>query len=174
MRPVSRFLAAAVLAVAAALPATVPAGTATANLGVSATVGSGCVVLTTPVAFGTYNAGSATPTDSAGSIVVTCTTGTTYSVALDAGASASTASNVTTRRMTAGTARFLPYQLYLDNAYATVWGDGANGSSVSPASGSHTATGLPQSLNVYGRIAVGQFVTAGIYADTVVATVTYN
>lgn len=174
MRTFSRTFAAGALASALAIPAAVSAGTIGANLGVSATVGSSCLITTSPVAFGAYNPGSATTADTSGSLTVTCASGTTYSVGLDAGGSASTAGNVGTRRMTAGASKFLPYQLYLDSGYMTIWGDGANGSSVNPVSGTFTGTGAAQVLTVYGRVGTGHFVPAGSYIDTVVATVTYN
>lgn len=161
-----------VLATTAGAPAW--AGSATANLGVSATVGNSCLVSTTPVSFGTYNPASGTTTDTAGSVVVTCVTGTTYAVSLDAGTNASTAGNVSTRRMSAGASKYLAYQLYLDSSYSTVWGDGNNGSTGNPSSGTFTGTGLAISHTVYGRIPSGNFVASGVYADTVVATVTYN
>ena len=150
------------------------AATATGNLGVSATVGSSCAVTTSAVAFGVYNPAAGTSTDASGGVSVTCSTGTTYTVSLDAGGSPSTAGNVSTRRLTAGASKFLAYQLYLDSGYATVWGDGSNGSSVNPASSSFTADGTAQARTVYGRITPGHYVPAGTYTDTVVATVTYN
>jgi spore coat protein U-like protein len=172
MHSTTQVLGALAFACAACCPA--QAGTAAANLGVSATVGSSCIITATPVAFGLYNPAAGSPADSSGGIAVTCTTGTTYSVSLDAGASPSAAGSIAGRRMTAGAAKFLAYQLYLDGTYATVWGDGTGGSSVNPASGSSTGTGAAQTHTVFGRIGAGSFVPAGTYVDTVVATVTYN
>jgi spore coat protein U-like protein len=147
---------------------------ATANLSVSATVVAVCVVATVPVAFAVYNPSSGSPTDATGAVTVTCTPGTTYSMALDAGANPSAAGDVTTRRLKANTSDYLPYQLYIDvGRTTTVWGDGANGSSVNPTSGSYTATGSLQSYDVYGRITTGNYVATGAYLDTVVVTVTH-
>lgn len=153
---------------------TANAGTATANLLVTATVLGVCTAATTPVAFGVYDPSSASPTDATGTVTVTCTPGATYSIALDAGANPGTAGNVNTRRMLANASDYLPYQLYLDASRTTVWGDGANGSSLNPPAGTYTATGLPQVYNVYGRVTAGQYVPAGSYVDTVIVTVTYN
>lgn len=149
------------------------AATTTANLSVTATVNATCSVVTTTVAFGVYNPASATPTDASGAVTVTCTSGTTYTIALDAGANPSTPGNATTRRMKANTADFLPYTLYLDSGHATIWGDGTNGTSVNPTTGSFTGDGSAQGQTVYGRVAINQYVAAGSYVDTVVATVTY-
>jgi spore coat protein U-like protein len=150
------------------------AGTATANLAVTATVSSTCTVTTTTVAFGTYNAGAVSPTDASGAVTATCTSGTTYTVALDAGANAGSAGDVTTRRMTDGSSHFLPYQIYLDSSHTTIWGGGLNGSSINPTSSTFSGNGTAQGYTAYGRLTAGNYVTAGSYTDTVVATVTYN
>lgn len=163
-----------VLAGLAGLTAGADAGTTSANLGVSATVSSTCSVTTSPVAFGDYNPTAGTADTATGTVAVTCTLGSSYSIALDAGANESTAGNANTRRMKANTSDYLSYGLYLDSGHTTVWGDGANGTSISPASGSHTGDGSAQSYDVYGSIPAGQYVAPGTYTDTVVATVTYN
>jgi len=150
------------------------AATATANLSVTATVSGACSVTTSPVAFGAYNPLSGSLLDATGAVTVTCTSGTTYSIALDAGANASTTSDANTRRMLANTSDFLPYALYLDSGHTTIWGDGLNGTSVNPTSSTFTGDGTAQGRTVYGRIAAGQNVAPGTYSDTVVATITYN
>lgn len=152
---------------------TAMAATTTGNLNVTATVNATCSVATSPVAFGVYDPTSATPTDASGAVTVTCTAGTTYSIALDAGGNESVAGDPTTRRMLANTTDYLPYALYLDSGHATIWGD-AGGGSVNPTSGTFTGDGTAQGNTVYGRIAPGQYVAPGAYSDTVVATVTYN
>ncbi len=61
----------------------------------------------------------------------------------------------------------LPYNLYTDASYNLVWGDKSAGTAVvggSAATASHT---------VYGRIPRKQNVGAGVYADTVVVTVSF-
>lgn len=150
------------------------AATTTTNLSVTATVSATCAVTTSPVAFGVYDPNAGSPTDATGTVSVTCVQGTTYTIALDAGANASTPGDAGTRRMLANASDHLPYTLYLDAARTTVWGDGANGTSLNPAAGSFTGDGSAQAYTVYGRIAAGQYVAAGAYADAVVATVTYN
>lgn len=150
------------------------AATTTANLSVTATVSHTCIVTTTPVAFGTYDPSALQAKDATGSVSVTCTLGTTYSIALDAGANAATPGNATTRRMLANASNYLLYTLYLDIAQSTIWGDGNHGTSVNPIAASHTGDGTAQHYTVYGRIPTAQYVAAGAYADTVIATVTYN
>lgn len=61
----------------------------------------------------------------------------------------------------------LGYNLYLDSARTTVWGDGTSGTSfvtVSPAVSN-------RSFTVYGRTPLGQSVSVGLYTDTVTVTV---
>jgi len=150
------------------------AATATANLGVTATVSATCTLTTTPVAFGTYNPASGSITTTSGAVSVTCTTGTTYSIALDPGANASSSGDPKTRRMKAGTANYLPYTLYLESAHTNIWGDGTQSTVVNPITGTFTGNGTQTDYSVYGVITAGQYVPVGSYADTVVATVTYN
>jgi spore coat protein U-like protein len=169
MRDTIRLL---VLAASTLAGGTVAAGTATSNLSVTATVNSTCQTSTTTVAFGVYNPASGSASDSTGAVKVQCTVGTTYTIALDAGGNPGTPGDVTTRRMAANVSDRLPYQLFLDSARTTVWGDGGSGS-LNPVSGSHSGDGSEQSYTVYGRIAAGQFVAPGSYIDTVVATVSY-
>lgn len=146
------------------------AGSTSASLGVSATVSSVCTATTTPIAFGTYNPASGSALDASGAVMVTCTVGTTYSVALNAGANPSVAGDVTTRRMADASSNYLPYQIYLDSSHNTVWGNGTSGS----ASSGHTGDGSAQGYTAYGRIPASQYVVPGSYTDTVVATITYS
>ncbi|MBC7700637.1 spore coat U domain-containing protein, partial [Aquabacterium sp.] len=127
------------------------------------------------VGFGAYNPASGTANDATGAALVTCTNGSTYTVSLDAEVNAGGASVFSNRRMRIGaTTDYLGYQLYLDSGRTTIWGDGANSSSVSPTTGTFTGNGSQQSYTVYGRITTGNYVTAGSYTDTVTVTVTYS
>lgn len=148
-----------------ALAAPVLAGTDTDNLSVTATVAASCSVETTQdVAFGTID--SATVNTAEGTVTVTCTNGTGYSIALDDGDYYSSG-----RRMQGDTVTtsYLPYELYQDSGYITLWGDGTHGS----VKGSLTGTGSGEAHTVYGRITAGQYPAPDTYADTVVVTVTF-
>lgn len=144
------------------------AATATGNLSVTATVSGTCTLTTAPVAFGAYDPASGTDDTATGTVTVTCTNGTTYTVSLDAGANESTPGDFTTRRMIAGAGEFLPYQLYQESGHTTVWGD-TGGNILTGQTGNGTA----QALSVYGVITAGQYVPPGSYTDTVLVTVTY-
>ncbi|HEX4739654.1 MAG TPA: spore coat U domain-containing protein [Allosphingosinicella sp.] len=159
--------AALAASVAAAFTAPADAATTSANLGVSATNSSTCTLSTSPVAFGTMNAVSGSSVDAAGSITVTCTNGTSWSAAADAGSGSG--ATLATRKLVSG-GNLLNYALYTDSARTNVWGDGSSGNSTLSGTGSGSA----QNVTVYGRIAAGQTgAPAGSYSDTVSVTVTY-
>ena len=149
-----------------AMPAAGIAATATTTFQVTATVISVCTVSATDLAFGNYDASAGTPNDNTSTVSVTCSNGSPYTVALDAGTG--TGATVAVRRMSNG-GNTLDYSMYTTAGRTTVWGDGTGGTSMQ----ANTGSGASQSYTVYGRIPTTQFVTAGSYADTVTATVTY-
>ena len=124
----------------------------------------------TDVDFGTV-ARSVNPADAAGALLVDCTVGTPYSIALDAGqnSTAAVASANNRRMVLAG--QFVPYGLYRDAGRTQFWGDvaGASGNVLVGA-----GTGTAQNVPVYGRVPTGSTnVPAGIYVDVVQATLTF-
>jgi len=160
------FAAGALLFAGAMFAERANATTATAQFNVTATVLGNCAVSATDMAFGNYSANSGATLPATSILSVTCTTGTTYAVALDGGTNAA---NVAARSMTDGSSHNLPYGLYTTNAYTSIWGDGTGGT----VTQSGTGNGSAQSLTVYGRVPASQFVTAGSYSDRITVTVTY-
>lgn len=144
------------------------ADTATGNLSVTASVSKTCTLTTTAVAFGTYDPAAGTDTTATGAVTVTCTSGTGYTVALDAGANPGTAGDTDTRRMKANTSDYLPYLLYQDAAHTTPWGN-SGGEILTGQIGDGSA----QTIDVHGVVLKNQYVAAGSYVDTVIVTVTY-
>lgn len=147
------------------------AGTATANLSVTATIDANCTISTSPVAFGSYDpivANAAAPLDSTGTVTTACTNGTAATITLGQGSNpvAGSTDAVPLRQMASGANR-LPYFLYSDNGRTTIWGN------TSGTGMADTGIGADSALTVYGRIPPGQNQPAGNYSDTVVATVTY-
>ena len=153
------------------------AGSATANLSVTATVSANCTIATAPVAFGTaYDTVAGTAVNATGSVSIACTKGAAPSVTLGLGANATGS----TRRMSDGGTNFLAYELYQQPSTTvpgtacsytapTVWGtSGANvfTPSVSPGKAS-------RSYNVCGQIPGAQDVAAAVYSDLVVATINF-
>ncbi len=156
-------LAVAVLASLALAP-DAQAATVSTTFSVTATVLASCNVSAGTLAFGSYS--PASPTDATSAIDVVCTNGTTYTVALDGG---STASNVAARAMNDTNSHTLGYGIYTNATRATVWGDGT-GSTITQ---SGTGNGATQALTAYGRVPASQFAAAGNYSDTITVTVTY-
>lgn len=108
-----------------------------------------------------------------GAINATCNNGTPYSIYLGDGNNRISGGF---RRMTNGSSQYIPYQLYKDSAYGTVW-DATGGTTTVGGSGgvSKTGSGTSQISNVYGKIPQGTAIssTPGNYSDSIVVTVTY-
>lgn len=120
-----------------------------------------CTASATGVAFGTYDPFSSAPLDSTGSISVTCSSSTSYTIALSAGQG-----SFATRTLTSGV-HPLAYNLYTDVLRTTVWGDGSGPTATVAGSGTSA------SFNVYGRVPALQNAYVGSYADTIVVTVNF-
>jgi spore coat protein U-like protein len=145
------------------------ATTATSNLAVSASVAANCTISTSPVAFGAYDplgANSTTPAGDlagAGSVTVTCTKGNGATVDLGSGLYA-----VGSVRNMSDATDVLAYELYTDALHTTVWGSGVGTNTIGGATSK-----APRVVPVYGLVKGNQYVGAGSYVDTVVATVNY-
>nr|WP_232230762.1 spore coat protein U domain-containing protein [Serratia sp. SCBI] len=155
------------------------AGTLQGTVGVTMTIGAGCVVTggnssgTTndfgSISFGTYSSlanvitASATGSGGTGTLGLNCTTGTNYTVALDNGLNASGSQ----RRMASSVPAYISYNLYQDSAHAVPWN-----STTGVLTGTGTGSAVP--LIVYGLVpAAGTTPAAGAYSDTVTMTVTW-
>lgn len=169
-----RFIAFAALALGSAN--TQAADSTTFN--VTLTVTKACTITAASavdVDFGTTLSTATADIDAQGSVTAQCTAQTPYNIALSAGTNASTANDVTTRRMknTDGavtTNNFVSYQLYQDSSRSSVWG-ATNGVNTL----SRTATGNNESFPVYGRVTnpAANNAAAGTYQDTITATIVY-
>jgi spore coat protein U-like protein len=146
-------------------PAHAFADEAGADLDVSASIEASCVISTSEIAFGAYDAvvaNASSPLNGAGTVHVTCTAGSPASVALDQGENASGS-----RRMTDGS-HFLAYSLWQDSGRSqTPWGESDDAMSIE-------GTGSNQNLTVFAKVAAGQNgAPEGDYSDVVIATVTF-
>lgn len=128
-----------------------------------------CTVTTiSPVVFGAYDRFAPSPTDSTGGITFECSDVDVADVVrIDLGPGA--ANGFAPRTLISG-AVTMAYNLYLDAARLSVWGDGTAGTStygpVHPAEG-------PTSLTIYGRLPAGQGQPAGAYGDTLTVTLQF-
>jgi spore coat protein U-like protein len=144
------------------------AADATGVVNITASVTTDCSVGASTLAFGTVASATiqAGNVDATGTVAITCTSGTNYTVKLDVGAG--TGASFASRKMTAG-ANLLNYSIYNTAGHTTVWGDGTTSTVTVAGSGSGSA----QSLTAYGRIFAGQTPNAASYTDTVNVTVSY-
>lgn len=137
--------------------------TMTVNFNVSATGSSACAISATPLNFGVY-AGSLL--NSTSTISVTCTSGTSYNVGLNAGTA--TGATITKRSMTGPAGVLIGYKLFSNSGYTLNWGNAVGTDTVAGR-----GTGISQPLTVYGQIPAGQTTSLGTYTDTITATITY-
>jgi len=125
-----------------------------------------CTVSATGVSFGNYNVFTATATTSNGTVTYHCGNADhNIQISISTGSSGTYVARTLKRSSEA-----LSYNLYLDSAFATVWGDGSG------VTGVYQKSNPPNSdvnLTVYGRIPAQQDVTVGSYSDTVVATINF-
>lgn len=98
------------------------------------------------------------------SLRVTCTRGTSYSVALDGGQSNA---QPAARQMTSAAGGKITYGLYRDIARNQPWG------STSATRAGGTGTGAQQMLQVHGYVPAQPTPPPGVYADRIVVTVSY-
>ncbi|BDU16234.1 Csu type fimbrial protein [Lysobacter auxotrophicus] len=142
------------------------AATRTANFNVTAQLVSDCSIVSAPnLDFGTVGVQNVAYYGTA-TLVVLCTPGTAYTVALDAGSVAGSTVNV---RNLSGPGGNMTYSLYRDSGYTQIWGTTAGTDTTGG-----TGTGSNQSYTVYGRIFAMQTTKApGTYTSTITATITY-
>ncbi len=126
-----------------------------------------CTVSATAVTFSAYNVFTATANTANGTVTYRCgREDHNILISISTGSS----SSFTPRTLKKGT-ESLNYNLYLDAAFATIWGDGSGGT------GDYTKSNPPNStdvnLTVFGRIPALQDVSVGSYSDTVVVTINF-
>lgn len=130
---------------------------------VSADVLATCDVTANDLEFGDYNPIDASHLDAQTTLSVTCTSGTGYHVAMSLGDGSG--ASMATRYMTYNSDQ-LSYTLYQNSQRTTLWGvpGGANRLA-------GTGDGMPDTIDVFGRIQMQQAVPAGHYTDTITVTV---
>ena len=130
---------------------------------------------TSTVDFGNINDIGITKRDytTQGAVNTTCNSGTPYSIYLGDGNNRISGGF---RRMANSNNEFIPYQLYKDSNYSSVWDATGGVASIGGAGGvSGTGSGNAQTTTVYGKIPQGTTIASrpGSYSDSVVVTVTY-
>ncbi len=129
-----------------------------------------CSVSGSTVPFGTYDIFALSPTDTVGTVSVSCYDPGNANVSARVEFGAGQYGYFAGRAMKwTGGAVVIGYNLFTDAARTQVWGDGS-GSTVAVTI--KTKVGVVTPIPIYGRMPAGQDVAAGIYADRVTVTVT--
>lgn len=161
-------MAAAVAGACAVVAAIAAPNPATTTFQVKFTVNKACSVSATNLDFGTQDATATNvPGSTNGTITVTCSKGTAYTIGLLPSNNSSTGAG-TMAGATTGNTDKVPYQLYQDSGLATVWG---NTASTNTVGGSGTGS-AQAAVTVYGKVASANY-TPDAYADTVTVNVVY-
>lgn len=151
----------------ALLATSASAATVNANLTVLATVVDSCGVTDATLSFGTVSPTNGTLLPASGSVNVTCSLGTAFSVGLGDGLSAASGAR---RMRKAATSDYLSYQLYKDALGVSRFGD----ATTSERAGGLLGLGLVATpVAVFGSVPSGQAAPSGAYTDTVQITVYY-
>jgi len=130
-----------------------------------------CDVTATGLAFGPYDFLASFPTDTTGSVMVSCNIPAqnphaplAVTIDLSPGISGSFAQ----RQMQSSGPDPLYYNLFTNPSFSTIWGDGNGGSSSQTA---FVTSDTPYSAVIYGRIPAGQKVPVGTYSDVITVTI---
>lgn len=155
-----------------ASPLAADAASTNANFGVQLTVQNSCTMTAgntaSDINFGTVTGNITANRDASTSLTVNCNNGALYHVGLNDGLNASSGQ----RRLTnATTGQFVNYELYSDSGRTARWGQTAAGGTATDVDG--TGSNADQTLTVYGRVAPTQSVGAGVYNDTITATIEF-
>jgi spore coat protein U-like protein len=128
-------------------------------------VAASCSAYASTIVFGTYSQGTAI--NVTGTITVTCTSGTTYHVSLNAGLG--NGATITNRLMSGGTGgnNTMSYGMFSNAARTLNWG---NSSGTGWVAG--TGTGRAQAITVYAQVPATDFGALGSFSDTITASIT--
>lgn len=172
---------ASLLGVGAALVAVAPAhaGSAPANLAVSAGITANCTISTSALNFGNYDpvvVNAVNPLNGSGSVTIACTKGSAPNITLGLGLNASGSQR---NMLLSGGTDLMAYQLYQPPnttpasactfSGGTVWGTTGSGIFTPTAPTSKAS----RTYNICGTVSGGQDISVGTYNDTVVATVNF-
>lgn len=130
-------------------------------------VWAACSVSSGTILFGSYDIFGTTPLDTLGQIVFRCgNSDHNIAISLDKGSS----STFDPRHLFNGSS-ILNYNLYLNAARTTIWGDGSGGTQNFFVG--NPANNQDISIPVYGRIPAGQSTKAGNYSDSLTVTINF-
>lgn len=154
-----------------ALAGAAQAATRTDGFTVSATVSGNCLITAQDMNFGTFDLTDTTDQQTNSDILVRCTNGTSYGIALSVG----TGTDFASRTLLNASSEPLFYNLYTSATHATVWGDDTGLTDIVSGTGAGMGIGNLITHKVYGRILGSENLGAkpGTYTSNIVATITY-
>jgi spore coat protein U-like protein len=132
--------------------------------------GAACSVSATGVNFGAYDVFVASPSDSTGTVTVTCDQAPPVDVVIAIGPSGTSGGFNPRQMRSASSPDRLNYNLFVNAGRSTVWGDGAAGTSTVFLK--NVVKNRPVLTTIYGRIPPGQDVSVGSYSDSLTVTIT--
>jgi spore coat protein U-like protein len=132
--------------------------------------GAACSVSATGVNFGAYDVFVATPSDSTGTVTVSCDQAPPVDVTIAIGPSGTSGGFIPRQMRSASSPDRLGYNLFVNAGRSTVWGDGAAGTSTVFLK--NVRKNRPEVATIFGRIPPGQDVSVGSYSDSLTVTIT--
>jgi len=120
-----------------------------------------CTLSATPIAFGSVNPLDEAPTDTVGTLTVTCPEPVSYTLSTTSGQG-----GFTQRLMRSGDQE-LAYNLYIDSEFLFVFGDGTGDTRVMSGEGTNNEH------VVHGWMPSQPTAFPGVYSDDIVVTVSY-
>jgi spore coat protein U-like protein len=142
------------------------AASKTATIQVTLTIQNDCTIAANPLDFGSTGV-LAGNLDQATNLSVTCTTGTPYNIALDAGTTPNSVISARTLENAALTG-VVQYNLYRDLSRTQLWGQTVGSDTVSGI-----GNGNLQTIPVFGRVPAQPTPAADTYTSTVTATIMF-
>ena len=129
-----------------------------------------CSVTATSLNFGTF---SGSRVDAGGTVSVTCNGNGNNNIAAIS-LSEGNSHSFLDRYMFEGGGNELHYNLYVDGAYSTIWGNGVGETQLKFQQFDFRQVGdVTQSATIFGRIPIQAVPAAGAYADTIIVIVTF-
>ncbi|HSC46866.1 MAG TPA: spore coat U domain-containing protein [Gammaproteobacteria bacterium] len=153
---------------------TFAAGSAPGTLSLTATVNTNCTVNSPTLTFNAIDPTAGVDSTGNATLSVTCTKSTTLvDIKLGPGGNQVPSG----KRQLANGAVTIPYQLFTDNTFTTLWGDSTTvgiGNDVNSGFSAFTSAATPETFTVFGQIlAADEDVAANTYTDSVAVTVDF-
>lgn len=134
----------------------------------TAAITASCLVTSVDMNFGQLSPQATGEATSTSQVTATCTKSTNYTIALGTGSSGSYSARTLSGAKSTNHDK-LNYNVYKDTTYASILGDGSNGTSMLTGTGS----GIQQSFTVYGMLQLNQYITPDNYSDNLSVTINY-